>query len=114
MTNKNTTTANQKPNYHFLFGDLQNCTGPNRLYGTVEAIKTMSSIKKEMIQKAVNYLNEITSNQYHFRVEYAKGGRCRLQGFGANVSEYGTKRETYTFIRTYTEGLALGKGHYEN
>lgn len=72
----------------------------------------MRTISKSDIERSVKLLNDMTGNTKKFGIECSYGG-CRLTSNdgSVNISERGTKRETYTFIRAYIDGAEYGYGH---
>lgn len=70
----------------------------------------------EKLERLVDSLNKITCNKMDFSLEraYRQGWRLVRNRESVNVSVYGSKRETYDFIRCYMDGIELGSWiHYK-
>ena len=66
-------------------------------------------ITLEKLERIVYSLNKMTHNKIDFSLEHAyQGWRLVKKGGSVNVSERGSKRETYDFIRCYMDGIELG------
>ena len=64
------------------------------------------------LERLVDNLNTMTHNKMDFNLEraYRQGWRLVRNSESINVSVYGSKRETYDFLRCYMDGIEIGKG----
>ena len=64
------------------------------------------------LERLVDNLNTMTHNKMDFSLEraYRQGWRLVRNSESINVSVYGSKRETYDFLRCYMDGIEIGKG----